>query len=348
MNQPILSKKEIENENIRMQLESKSLVSLKHYPKLIKRQKIIEDISNKSISNMEISKNILENRNIKKIPEEVTIDYGITKKRTTLHYFPTTEDFYTSKIVSENTATEIPFATPILILHHSLDEMWLFIQCSFYQGWILKKDILFTNEQVLLLFDNPEKFIVITKPFISFQNTFLELGTILPLLGIHEQFYEVLIPAQENIQIEAISKTFCNIDFLPYTKENILKLANSCIGIPYSWGGKTYGFDCSLFVFNLFKTFGFLFPRDSKEQEKTVGLKKIILKGKTEIEKKEILLDIEYPALLHKNGHILLAISPTQVIHAYGDAGKIILSNLESCYGTNLYPFLTSISYLVK
>ena len=67
----------------------------------------------------------------------------------------------------------------------------------------------------------------------------------------------------------------------------------------------------------------------------------------TDAEKKEILDSISYPAILHKAGHILLAISSTQIIHAYGDAKKVILSSLN-CYGTNLYPLLTSISCIIK
>ncbi len=348
MKQIILSKEEIENENIRMQLEDESLVSLQTFPKIKSRQEIIEEIKNSSINTTEIEKEILENRNIRKVPEEVQITYGITTKRCTLKYLPSLENFYSSDTVSENTATELPYATPLLILHQSLDEKWLFIQCSFYQGWILKEDILSINEQEFLLFLKPDKFITIIKPLLSFQNTFLDLGVTLPVLGIHKNFFEVFIPTKKEIRIETFNKENCILGYLPYTKENILELAKSCIGIPYSWGGKKYGLDCSLFIFNLFKTFGLQFPRNARNQEKTIGLKKIDLKGKTEIEKKEILNTLSYPAILHKKGHVLLAISNTQVIHAYGDAKKVILSNISSCYGTDLFPFLTTVSCLLK
>jgi len=49
--------------------------------------------------------------------------------------------------------------------------------------------------------------------------------------------------------------------------ENILKILDNLVGIPYKWGGKTsLGFDCSGLVQSVLKVFGFEIPRDSKDQ----------------------------------------------------------------------------------
>ncbi len=343
----ILTEEEIANENFRMHLEDETLIILNQYPKRINRKNLIEIISKDTIPSSQCTKEILENRNLKNIPEDIIVESGITIKRTTLKYLPTNDAFFISPIVEENIATVLPFATPLLILHQSLDKKWYYIQCSFYRGWILKDNILIISEQDRLLFEKPNKYIVITSPLLPFHDTYLDLGSKFPVLGIHDHFYEIFIPTNDGIIIDTIRKDNCHLGYLPYTKENILSLAYKCINIPYKWGGYDNGLDCSLFIYTLFKTFGFEFPRDTKNQEKVIGLKKIDLKGKTEIEKKEILNTISYPAILHKKGHILLAISSTKVIHSYGDAGKIIISTLE-CYGTNLYPLLTSVSYLYK
>ena len=343
----ILSMEEINNENLRMHLEEETLIYLNQYPKDINRKKLLDMIGKDFTPNFPIDKNILENRNLKKIPETILIENAITIKRETLKYLPTNDEFYSSPIIEENIATVLPYATPILILHHSLDQKWYYIQSSFYRGWILKESILLITEQERLLFEKPEKFLVITSPLIPFHDTYLDLGTTFPILGIHDGFYEIFIPTIEGVEIYILSKDICNFGYLSYTKENILTLAYKCIGITYEWGGKNNGIDCSFLIYSIFKTFGFLFPRDTKNQEKVIGLRKINLKGKTELEKKEILDSISYPAILHKAGHILLAISSTQIIHAYGDAKKVILSSLN-CYGTNLYPLLTSISCIIK
>ncbi len=343
----ILTLVEIENENLRMRLEDDSLVLLNQFPQKINRKKLLDMLRTDLIPHLDINKEIFENRNIKNISEDISIESAITIKRTLLKYLPTKEEFYSSEIVEENIASVLPFATPLLILHQSLNQEWYYVQSTFYRGWVLKSDVLMLSEQDRYLFESPDKFITITSPLVTFNDTLLDLGTKLPILGIHDTFYEIFVPTKDGIIIQTIPKDICNCGYLPYTKENILHLAYKCIGIPYEWGGKNNGIDCSLFIQTLFKVFGFAFPRDTKNQEKIIGNKKIILKGKTEEEKKEILENISYPAILHKKGHVLLAISSTEVIHAYGDAGGVILSNFN-CYGTNLYPFLTSISILIK
>lgn len=348
MNSIILTQEEIEAENLRMRLEDDTLFLLKKFPKRIKRKYLIERIRNDFIPPSNTSKKILENRNLKNIPEEITIESGIAIRRSTLRYLPTHNDYYISDIINENIATEIGYATPLLILHYSLDRQWCYIQTHFYRGWFLKEDILLLSEEERLHFEEPKKFIIITKPCIPFRNYLLDLGTKLPLLAIHDTYYEILIPTKEGITIDKISKSIANIGYVPYTPIHILQLAKNYIGIPYQWGGTNQGIDCSLLIYTLFHAFGFVFPRDTDHQEKVIGKKKIDLKGKTEEEKKIVLNAITYPAILHKKGHILLAISPTQVIHAYGDAKKVILSSLDSCYGTNLYPFLTTISCLSR
>lgn len=342
----ILTTEEIEDENLRMRLVDDSLVLLNQCPTTLSRKKLLEMLQNDNIPPTN-STEILENRNIKNIPDEITIESGITCKRTTLKYLPTKTTFYKNSIVEENVATELSFATPLLILHQSKDQNWYYIQCSFYRGWILKEAILKTTEQERMNFECPDKFVVITKPHIPLFNTYLDLGIKLPVLGVHPTFYEIFIPTKNGIHIQTISKEICHLGYLPYTKENILSLAYQCIDIPYQWGGIQNGIDCSLFLLCLFQTFGFHFPRDTKNQEETIGIHKIDLKGKTEVEKKEILEIITYPAILHKKGHVLLAINSKEVIHAYGEAGKVIRSTLE-CYGTNLYSFLTSISCLIR
>ncbi len=60
MNQIILSKDEIENENIRMRLEEDSLISLSSYPKTKTRQEIIEEITSSSVTKMDIPIEILK------------------------------------------------------------------------------------------------------------------------------------------------------------------------------------------------------------------------------------------------------------------------------------------------
>ena len=208
------------------------------------------------------------------------MENAITITRSTLRYLPTEESFYRSTIVDNNIASVIPFATPLLILHHSLDDLWYYVETPYYRGWILKGEVTLISEQIRNLFENPPKFITITMPLFPFLNTFLDMGTKFPLLGVHSSFYEVLIPTSQGLKICRLPKEICYVGYLPYTPKNILKYAQKFLNIPYRWGGIQDGVDCSFFIQSLFRIFGLSLPRDTQNLEKVFGIEKINLKGK--------------------------------------------------------------------
>lgn len=344
----ILSKEEIDIENGRMFLKNDTLVSLISYPNSISAKKLKELISKDSLPKTDIDPIHLKNRNIKDLCENITIKKAILINKSTLRYLPTKFSFYSSIIKEDNIATELSFATPILVLHESLDKEWLYIQSYYYRGWILKEDISYLDESTFHNFYAPHDFIIITENILNINNISIDMGVKLPLLAKHEEFYEVLIPTINNTKIIKISNDLASIGYLDYTKENILNQAKKYLNTPYKWGGINNGIDCSLLIVNIFKTFGLLYPRDTKEQENTIGLQKINLKGKTEEEKKLVIAEVNKPALLYKPGHVLLLIEENTVLHAYGDAQKVCISKIDNSYGTNLYPYLTTIICLYR
>jgi len=340
----ILTAEEIEMENSRILLASDSLISLLAYPNNISGSRLKDLILADPLPKEDIDIHILKNRNIRLISEEIQIGRAIFINRATLRYLPTTQTFYTSKIREENVATELSYATPALILHTSLDKEWHYIQSYFYRGWIEKKNLLLLDESSFQDFIAPKKYIIITTPG-KINEIDLDMGIKLPLLAIHDSFYEVLLPGPEIAHIP-IDKA--HIGYMPYTKENIIAQAYKYLDTSYRWGGTGGGIDCSLLIVNIFKTFGLLFPRDTSCQEDVIGIHNICLKGHTEEEKKEILMQLPTPFILFKPGHVLLGIESDTVLHAYGDAGKVFISKLEDSCGTNLYPYLTSVSLLYK
>jgi hypothetical protein len=94
--------------------------------------------------------------------------------------------------------------------------------------------------------------------------------------------------------------------FLPYTQENVARQAFKMLNHPYGWGDRLGGRDCSRFIMDLFKTFGILMPRNSKEQA-TVGTDLGLVEGKTEKEKQKLLdQSIPLATILRLPGHIML------------------------------------------
>ena len=105
-----------------------------------------------------------------------------------------------------------------------------------------------------------------------------QMGDSFPLLSLPDgdkmpnAFYIIQIPSRENDGSLTFKKGFIRSGedvykgFLPYTQENIAHQAFKMLDHPYGWGDMAGGRDCSRFIMDLFRTFGILMPRNSKEQ----------------------------------------------------------------------------------
>jgi hypothetical protein len=94
--------------------------------------------------------------------------------------------------------------------------------------------------------------------------------------------------------------------FLPYTQENVARQAFKMLHHPYGWGDRLGGRDCSRFIMDLFRTFGILMPRNSKEQA-WVGLDLGSVEEKPVQEKRKILdQSIPLATIVRLPGHIML------------------------------------------
>ena len=102
-----------------------------------------------------------------------------------------------------------------------------------------------------------------------------------------------------------------------YKTKNIFKNINKFINIKYKWGGKhSSGIDCSGLV-QLFFNFNNKFcPRDTKDQIKYFR-KKIKLKN------------IRKNDLVFWKGHVAIAISRHNLIHAYGPLKKTATMSIK-------------------
>ena len=171
------------------------------------------------------------------------------------------------------------------------------------------------------------------------------MGVKLPAVGVTSKGYKVHLPSLDKNQ--KLSKKEIVIPFsqmslghLPYTAQNVVKQAFKYLDEPYSWGGKN-GIDCSGFIWHIYRSFGFLFPRDTGEQNSSVG-QIINLTGKDNTEKLQLMQGTE-PALLYQKGHVLLYLGNINnnyyVINAAGniEKNKVMIETLsDSNYLANL------------
>lgn len=291
-----------------------------------------------NITNNEIEE-ILQNRNIDNIDNSIT--KGIIVNRTNLKSFPTDINFFDNATINNFDAlqeTELQVNTPIIILHESKDKKWNFVISSTYIGWVKVDDIGIANDDEYNYFISNKDFIVITNSFVKINDILLDMGVKLPIVSTKGEKYKVSIPIKnddgfiEKKEIE-IEKNDGHIGFLPYTKRNIYIQSFKYENVPYSWGGMDYGVDCSSFISNVYKTFGFIFPRNTSEQRNTIGIS-ISLENKSIDEKLNIIYnETDYPFLLYKPGHVMIYLGENNghhyIIHASGNINELKVMEYE-------------------
>jgi len=172
-------------------------------------------------------------------------------------------------------------ATPVLILHSNSDGSWVYVRAAISSGWVKADDVGETTREEFETF--------LTAPFVvtsaALTDIFadkklteklgtLRMGVRLPLVLSDADVTSVLLPIKKEDGSLKINPVFVGNDFihegfLAYTPRNVLSQAFKLFGRPYGWGGKELTQDCSRFIQEVFATFGFELPRDSKNQIRT-------------------------------------------------------------------------------
>ncbi len=297
---------------------------------------------------------ILNNRNLEEIKDIENPIHGVIVKRANLRSFPTDINFFDIEGVYNFDSiqeTELVINTEVIILNESKDKKWYFVLTYNYAGWVLKENIALMSDDDRTFFIEPDDFVVITDASVEINNKILDMGSKLPFNKTKEDGYEVFIPVKgkdDYVEKEKITipRDKGHIGYLDYTKRNVIIEAFKYENVPYSWGGLDKNVDCSSYVLNIYRTFGFNFPRNTKEQNKSIGTI-ISLSDKSKEEKLEIIKD-KAPALLYQKGHVMLYLGNVDgkdyIIHASGEIKnmKVLVSELNnSSYLDKIYQINT-------
>jgi hypothetical protein len=298
------------------------------------------------------------------------IFFGYIVKRTDIRVFPTEERSMGTPYNDEFDRfqhSSISPGAPIAIYHFSKDKEWAYVQTPFIRGWVRLRDLAIAKEKSEVKgYEEAKSRLLVTGNIVSVfgdpffrQPVFLaQMGDSFPLLSIPNVdkmtngSYIINIPSREDDGSLTFKKGYIRSDedvhrgFLPYTQENIAHQAFKMLDHPYGWGDLFGGRDCSRFIMDLFRTFGILMPRNSKEQA-LVG-KDLGLLEKKSIKEKSKKLDQAVPlaTTLRLPGHIMLYLGRDKgkhyVIHSiwgiqnYGKSGlvldkigKVVVSDLS-------------------
>jgi hypothetical protein len=271
-----------------------------------------------------------KNLNQEPIKESGRILYALVVKGTDIRVFPTDEPSISTPNHYEFDRfqhSSISPGSPIGIYHFSQDKEWAYAQTHFIRGWIRIHDLAIAKERSDVVdYEEAKDRMVITGDFITVfgdtslrQPVFLaQMGDSFPLLCIPggnksiNAFFVIHIPWREDNGQLTFRNGYIRAEedvhqgFLPYTQANVARQAFKMLNHPYGWGDRLGGRDCSRFIMDLFRTFGILMPRNSKEQA-TVGMDLGLVEGKSNKEKQKILDQaIPLATTLRIPGHIML------------------------------------------
>jgi hypothetical protein len=285
--------------------------------------------------------------NIDAIPEVNPVAYGFTLRRANLRSFPiavcyTAEPDDVEFDLFQETALNP--AEPLLILHRTAAADWYYIQTANFRGWVASQDIIATEKrQAWLSYIQSCNFLVVAANHLQVfrpdetgntETLHFEMGAKLPLEDseVNPEYGDFLvkIPARDAAEhlcfqpVRIPRSDSVNRGFLPYTGGNMINQAFKMLGQRYGWGGTHKSVDCSSFTMNIYHSFGFLFPRNSWEQERLPGTA-VHFEVEAEPGRAARMNQLCPGAILNLPGHVMLYLGEYKgshyIIHALSSYG---------------------------
>ncbi|MBF0410228.1 MAG: SH3 domain-containing protein [Candidatus Riflebacteria bacterium] len=397
----IMNQKDIEHYNRRNLRECKSLKDLRTYRRAVSGKSISEMILKVSskpskkryLNGKELDDNyydsLISTLNIQKIPDLVSVRFGITLKRTEMRTFPTfdrvfsePDDYEFDRFIE----TALYPIEPLVILHESADGKWFFAQSFNYLAWVPADDVVIADKTTLFDYLDTSDFLVVTgkKAFTGFNPMHPEIselqfdmGVKIPLarreeipMDIYGQHpagnYVVKVPVRGEgnkleLRLALISRADdVRVNYLPFTRRNIISQAFKFLGQRYGWGGMFNTRDCSAFIMDNFRSMGILLPRNANEQGKlAVGITHDLPDGMGIDERKKLFDGLPPATPIYMDGHAMLYLckydNDYYIIHDFAgfsapdESGQLVRSKTRGvCVTPLLATFLSKNKEYIK
>jgi cell wall-associated NlpC family hydrolase len=322
---------------------------------------------------------------LNRIPQTQVTRYGMVVQRSDLRTFPTHLRVYSSpedRNIDRFQESALFPGTPVAVVHESRDREWLFVVSRTYAAWIDKDAVAFGEKDEIFAHARRTPYVVMTgatvrtvharqEPRVS--EVQLDMGVRLPLLhalpedglinGQHPFFgHAVELPVRNEDGTLSFAPALIPAsadvasDYLPLTRANLLRQAFKFLGERYGWGHSFNSRDCSGFVSEVYRSFGVLLPRNTRDQAVSPALNRIELApGMPRAERIKLLRETQIGDLIYIPGHVMMVIGHEDgepyVIHdtagmSYRQAdGSLRRVTLQGVVVTPLLPMMSDEQY---
>ena len=218
-----------------------------------------------------------------RIPDVITLKYGVMLRHEMGKLWPTMIPLMSKPNdieFDQGVVSAIDMCAPVALLHTSHDGRWSYIQHASFTAWIPSDAVAFGDTATVRMLTGRDDIVVAVGHSVSIYGTpesgaavgAVQMGSYLRIDAIGNDYCSVLIPGRGETGELAVRKGFVRRDsnislgFPPYTLRNVYHQCFVLYGRRYGWGGMYEERDCSQFVRDVFRCFGFILPRNSSQQ----------------------------------------------------------------------------------
>lgn len=267
-----------------------------------------------------------------KVTDREKVRYGICTSYTVLKAYPYGEWLSDSEWDREwdnfvNSAVLV--GEPVVLYNSTADGKYIYAKIACCDGWISAADVAVCRDKTEWTKAKTHKdFLVVTGGQIGLEASYdadvsskqLTMGTVLELADkvdfgetnrLAWNNYKVKLPVRnadgsygEKTALISANRDI-SIGYLPYTSANVIGQAFKSLGDRYGWGGMLDSQDCSSYVREVYRCFGFELPRNTTWQAQ-MPVDVTDISGMNDDEKKTVLDNTPPGAILIWSGHEMI------------------------------------------
>lgn len=314
------------------------------------------------------------------IPDLRQTRYGLVVRRADLRTFPTR-----LRVFNDRDDTDIDRfqehalfpGTPVAIVHESRDGQWWFVVSPRYRAWIEQTAVAEGDAREVFEYTRKTPYLVVTGAKVrtvytpdvpALSELQLDMGVRVPLLadwpknrpvnGQHPYTAHVIeLPVRNDDGTLGFAAALLpriadvSSDYLPFTREQLLRQSFKFLGERYGWGHSYNARDCSGFVSEIYRSVGIQLPRNTRDQAVSPVFERIAFTENDSHEARlAVLRELDVGDLVYIPGHVMMVIGHDRgmpyVIHdttgiSYRDSnGSVARVSLNGVVVTPLTPLV--------